>query len=111
MAGAGTVAGFVNDAIFPGHRKFTAGRGALLIDTAGDAAARLALQRNAARRAIVCAAHIAHQQAQWLSEIDWHYATGIIGFSPVKGNTEIGAAGATGHTRVGYIAHLIARHS
>lgn len=83
-------------------RKFTAGRWAPLVDTAGSLYADLAGERGAARAAVVGAAQAAQVLGEAVRQARRHAAAVAFEFLHGKIHAETGAASTAAEARVGH---------
>jgi hypothetical protein len=101
MRGTRSVAAFVMNALHPRRLEVTAGGRALLVDGATDRNPDAAFESDATRRLAIGAAHRDEVFRYRHRQFGRHQALGCgVGFEPVKGCAEKGAARAAGQTRI-----------
>lgn len=99
MRNAGAIALRTRPASGPRRLQFTAGRGPVLVDAAGDLHADVATERNAMRPVRLRAAHDQSMRIECLGQFRGRPPTAeMIGFRPVKRHAKCGAARAAGQT-------------
>ena len=95
MRGAGAVATLVVDAVDPRGLKVAARRGAQRMNHAADVLADRAVQRDAARRLLLGAAHDGVVRRQLRRQVRRREAAGgRVGLAPIERRAEVGAARA-----------------
>lgn len=93
----------IRSPVLPSRMQIATRRWSLRVDTAVRVAADRAAQRSAADRASVGAAHDHAVRIQRFSQPARRKAVGMrVGFAPVEGDAEVGAAAQTGMGLAGY---------
>ena len=100
MRGAGPVAALVMYTVDPGGLKLAARRGPQRVDDAANVLADRAMQRDAARRLLLGAAHDGVVRRELRRQMRRREAAGArLGLAPIERGPEVGAAGAAGDAR------------